>query len=75
MIYLARFLALRYWLRHRGAFFLSTLGVTLGLAVFVSIQVANYSVLASFAASLDAVTGKANLQIVGGQAGLPDSAC
>jgi putative ABC transport system permease protein len=73
MIYLARFLALRYWLRHRGAFFLSTLGVTLGLAVFVSIQVANHSVLASFAASLDAVTGKANLQIVGGQAGLPDN--
>ncbi|HEX8833274.1 MAG TPA: ABC transporter permease, partial [Abditibacteriaceae bacterium] len=72
MILLARYLSLRYWLQHRGAFFLSTLGVALGLAVFVSIQIANYSVLSSFSASLDAVAGKANLQIVGGHNGLPD---
>jgi putative ABC transport system permease protein len=72
MTYLWRFLSARYWLRHRGAFFLSTLGVALGLAVFVSVQVANYSVLASFSASLDAVAGKANLQIIGGDKGLPE---
>ncbi len=72
MFLLFRFLSVRYWLRHRGAFFLSTLGVALGLAVFVSIAVANTSVLASFSASLDAVTGKANLQIRGGQGGLPE---
>lgn len=69
---LARFLSLRYWLRHRGAFFLSMIGIALGIAVFVAIQVANYSVLSSFGATLDAVTGKANLQIVGGHNGLPD---
>lgn len=74
MIYLLRFLSVRYWRRHRGAFFLSALGVSLGLAVFVAIQVANASVLSAFSASLDAVSGKANLQIVGGaQNGLPDS--
>ena len=74
MIYLLRFLSVRYWLRHRGAFFLSALGVSLGIAVFVAIQVANASVLSAFSASLDAVSGKANLQIVGGAGnGLPDS--
>ena len=72
VLILWRFLSIRYWLRHRGAFFLSTLGVCLGLAVFVSIAVANNSVLASFSASLDAVTGKSNLQIRGGQSGLPE---
>ena len=73
MLLLFRFLSVRYWLRHRGAFFLSCLGVALGLAVFVSIAVANTSVLASFSASLDAVTGKSNLQIRGSQNGLPES--
>jgi len=72
VLLLFRFLSVRYWLRHRGAFFLSCLGVALGLAVFVSIAVANTSVLASFSASLDAVTGKTNLQIRGGQNGLPE---
>lgn len=72
MIYLLRFLSFRYWWRHRGAFFLATLGVALGLAVFVSIQVANHSVLRAFAASVDAVAGKANLQIEGGHNGLPE---
>jgi putative ABC transport system permease protein len=72
VIYLARYLSLRYWMRHRGAFWLSTLGVALGLSVFVSIQIANNSVLSAFAASLDAVSGKTNLQISGGTRGLPD---
>lgn len=68
-----RYLSLRYWLRHRGAFLLAALGVALGIAVFVAIQVANNSVLGAFSASLDAVTGKSNLQIRGGSSGLPDA--
>ncbi|MDF2439409.1 MAG: putative transport system permease protein [Abditibacteriota bacterium] len=72
MNYLLRFLSLRYWLRHRGGFALAALGVTMGVAVFVSMQVANHSVLAAFGASLDAVSGKANLQIRGGQNGLDE---
>jgi len=73
MSHLLRFLSIRYWLRHRGAFFLAVLGVALGITVFVAVQVANYSVLASFSASLDAVSGKANLQIRGGANGLPEA--
>ena len=72
MFYLLRLLSLRYWLGHRGGFFLAALGVSLGLAVFVAIQIANHSVLAAFNTSLDAVTGKANLQIRGGARGLPE---
>lgn len=48
------------------------MGVALGIAVFVAIQIANHSVLASFQSSLDSVSGKATLQISGGNNGLPD---
>ena len=67
-----RYLSLRYWLRHKGAFALAGLGVALGIAVWVAIQIANASVLGAFSASLDAVAGRANLQIRGGSSGLPD---
>ncbi len=73
MFYGLRFLSLRYWNRHRGAFLLASLGVALGIAVFVAIQIANASVLGAFSASLDATTGRANLQIRGGPQGLPDA--
>jgi putative ABC transport system permease protein len=73
VLVLFRFLSLRYWLRHRGGFFLAALGVALGIAVFVSVQIANHSILAAFSATLDAVSGKANLQIIGGANGLPET--
>jgi putative ABC transport system permease protein len=72
VLYALRYLSFRYWLRHRGAFALATLGVALGIAVFVAIQIANASVLGAFGASVDAVAGRANLQIRGGASGLPD---
>ena len=70
--FLLQFLSLRYWWRHKGAFALASLGVSLGIAVFVSIQIANASVLNAFSASIDAISGTANLQIRGGSGGLPD---
>jgi len=70
--FLLLFLSLRYWMRHKGAFLLACLGVALGIAVFVSIQIANASVMNAFSASIDAVSGTANLQIRGGASGLPD---
>ncbi len=73
MFYGLKYLSGRYWLRHRGAFLLASLGVALGIAVFVAIQIANASVLGAFSASLDATTGRANLQIRGGPGGLPDA--
>ena len=67
------YLSWRYWLRHRGAFLLASLGVTLGIAVFVAIQIANASVMGAFSASVNAVAGNANLQIRGGSGGVSDA--
>ncbi len=64
---------LRHTRRTPGLFVLAVLGVALGVAVFVAIQVANRTVLRTFAATIDAVAGRANLEVAGGSAGLPDS--
>ncbi len=72
LLFLLRFLSWRYWARHRGALALATLGVSLGVAVFVAVQCANYSVLRAFSSSLEAVSGRANVQIEGGARGLPE---
>lgn len=55
-------LARRLW-QERGRTALTLFGVALGVAVFVSIRLANVSALASFSDTVDAVTGKANLQV------------
>jgi putative ABC transport system permease protein len=73
LLLLLHLLSWRYWARHRGAFALATLGVALGVAVFVAVQCANYSVLRAFSSSLEAVSGRATVQIQGGARGLPES--
>lgn len=72
LLFLLRFLSWRYWARHRGALALAILGVALGVAVFVAVQCANYSVLRAFSTSLEAVSGRASVQIQGGTRGLPE---
>lgn len=52
---------------------LTVLGVALGVGVFVSIRLANHSALASFSDTVDAVAGRANLQISGSGEGIPES--
>lgn len=47
-------------------------GVALGVAVFVSIRLANRGALGSFARTVDAVAGRANLQVAAGSAGLDE---
>jgi putative ABC transport system permease protein len=64
--------SLRYLVRHPWQFGLAVLGVALGVAVVVSIDLANASAGRAFALSTEAVTGKATHQIVGGPGGLPD---
>ncbi len=65
--------SLRYLLRHPWQFGLAVLGVALGVAVVVSIDLANASASRAFALSTEAVTGRATHQIVGGPDGLPDA--
>jgi len=66
------FLSGRYWREHLSAAVLCVLGVALGIAVFVSVQIANHSVLRAFRTTLEAVAGRANLQIVGSSDGLDE---
>ena len=63
MLTLFRWLMLRRLARERGGTLLTVSGVALGVAVFVAIRLASGSALASFADTVDAVAGRANLQV------------
>ena len=52
---------------------LAILGVALGVAVVVSIDLANASARRAFSLSTETVTGRTTHQIVGGPGGLPDA--
>ena len=63
---------LRHLLRHPWQMALSVLGITLGVAIVVAIDLGNQSAKRAFSLSGDAVTGRATHQIVGGPGGLPE---
>jgi len=65
--------SLRYLLRHPWQFGLSVLGIGMGVAVVVAIDIANQSTATAFRLSMDAVSGKATHQIIGPAGGIPDS--
>lgn len=58
--------------RHRLQSALLVLGVALGVAVVVAIDLANGSALAAFELSTEAVTGRATHRVAGGRQGLDD---
>ncbi len=64
---------LRYLLRHARQSALMILGVALGVAVVISIDLANASAARAFELSTETLTGKATHQIVGGPPGVPDA--
>jgi putative ABC transport system permease protein len=63
LIHLLKSITLRHLHYHKGRTFLSIIGIALGVGVFVSVQIAIYTAIESFNASVDHVSGKANLQI------------
>jgi putative ABC transport system permease protein len=65
-------IALRHLGRHPWQLGLAVLGIALGVAVAVSIDLANESARRAFGLATEAVTGRATHQIVGGPSGLPD---
>jgi putative ABC transport system permease protein len=65
-------LAVRQLSSHPWQLGLAILGIALGVAVAVSIDLANASALRAFRLSTEAVSGRATHQIVGGPSGLPD---
>jgi len=67
-----RWITFRHLFKEGGRTLLTLLGVALGVAVFVSIRLANYSALASFSDTVDSVAGKANLQVVSDTGGFDE---
>ncbi|MDH3745324.1 MAG: ABC transporter permease [Acidobacteriota bacterium] len=65
-------LSLRHFQRHPWQAALALLGVSLGVAVVVSIEAANGSALAAFELSTEALVGRATHQIASGSSGVPD---
>jgi putative ABC transport system permease protein len=63
---------LRGLLRHPLLTALGILGIALGVAAVVSVDLANESALRAFRLSAGAVTGRATHQAVGGPSGLPE---
>ena len=66
-------LSLRTLLRHPLQFAIMTLGIALGVAVMVSIDLANASAARAFDLSASAVTGRATHSIVGSAGGVDES--
>ncbi len=61
---LLKFISLRHLL-HEKRTWLTLIGVALGISVFVSIRIANRSVLQAYHQSVDAFAGETTLEIVG----------
>ncbi|MGH8059049.1 MAG: ABC transporter permease, partial [Candidatus Entotheonellia bacterium] len=62
---LLRLITLPYLQQNRLRAAFTTLGVALGVSVFVAIRVTNLSTLHAFEETLDAVSGRTQLQVVG----------
>src|SRR6185436_6636058 len=65
-------LAVRQLRSHPWQLGLAILGIALGVAVAVSIDLANTSALRAFRLYTEAVSGRATHQIVGGPSGVPE---
>ncbi len=61
---LLKFISLRHLFREKRNW-LTLIGVALGISVFVSIRIANLSVLSTYKQSVDAFAGKTTLEVVG----------
>src|SRR5262245_63707005 len=63
---------LRHFLRHPWQAGLSILGIALGVAVVVSVDLASASARRAFSLSAEGVTGRATHQVIGGPGGLDE---
>ncbi len=63
-----------YLLRHPWQLALSLIGIAVGVAVIVAVDLANASARKAFLMSMDAITGEATHQVIGGPRGVSESA-
>jgi putative ABC transport system permease protein len=59
--------------RHVLRWTLTTVGIALGVAVFVGINAANRGVLAAFSLTVDRIAGRTELEVTVGDAGFPEN--
>ena len=59
-----------YLLRHRWQLALAVIGIAIGVAVIVAVDLANASARKAFLLSMDTVTGEATHQVIGGPRGV-----
>jgi putative ABC transport system permease protein len=64
---------INYSLKNPWQTFLSVVGIALGVAVVIAIDIANQSAFTAFNLSMESVSGKATHQIIGNPPGIPDS--
>ena len=64
--------ATRHFARHPWQFVLTVIGVALGVAVVVSVDLTNDAAARAFALSTESVAGRATHQIIGGPTGLDE---
>lgn len=70
MVRLLRFLSWRHFLRHRLRTSLTLLGIALGVSVIVAIAMVNRTLMSSFQRTIEAVAGRAVLQVTNGESGV-----
>jgi putative ABC transport system permease protein len=68
-VILLRLISWPYFRKHVLRTILTTLGIVLGVAVFVGMHTANQSVLFAFSQTIDRIAGKTDLQITAGENG------
>lgn len=73
MIPVTYYASFSYLLRHPWQLVLSLIGIVIGVAVIVAVDLANASARKAFLMSMDAVAGKATHQVIGGPLGVPES--
>jgi putative ABC transport system permease protein len=73
MLPLFRFVSQPYIQQHRLRVLFPLLGIALGVAVFVAVRVTNVSTLRAFARTVDAIAGRASLEIIGRGAPLDET--
>lgn len=73
MLPLFRFVSQPYIQQHRLRVLFPLLGIALGVSVFVAVRVTNVSTLRAFARTVDAIAGRASLEIVGRGAPLDET--
>jgi putative ABC transport system permease protein len=62
----------REWKQHKLRLALTILGISLGVAVFLSVRTANKTLVNSLHVTIEKLAGKSTLQIIGGESGFSE---